>query len=320
MKRVLVTGGCGFIGSHLVDLLINTTDNFVDVLDDHSTGRASNLSSCITHRLAIIHGSARNRDVVDSIVKNVDVVYHLAASVGVKRVLDAPLHTLQNNIEATANVLTACSKHDKPVLIASSSEVYGNSPHPSLEESHDLHIGPDPRWGYAAAKLVDEFTALAYYKSHRLPVVICRLFNTIGPRQAAQFGMVVPTFIDKALKGEPIVVYGTGKQRRAFAWVGDTVRAMVDLMKVPAAYGEVFNIGSPFSASITDLARWVKKLCDSPSEIVYLDTATAYGASFKEIDNRVPALNKLRSLINYHPGMEIDDMIIKILNGRKYHV
>lgn len=318
--RALVTGGAGFIGSHLVEFLLDR-EWTVDVIDDFSTGRMENLPK---HPNLTIEGRSiwrpnvqdGRRCVLDRMIEGVDAVFHLASIVGVQRVIKWPLRTIEENIESTAAVLHFAARHRKPTLITSSSEVYGRAFTPLLSEDLDIHIGANVRWGYAAAKAVDEFTALAHYKETGLQVVVCRLFNTIGPRQRGAYGMVVPRFIDQAIAGKPITVFGDGRQRRSFTWVEDVVDAMVKLVFTRAAHGQIVNVGSVESISILDLAKLIRTKAGSSSEIVNVPQREAYGLDFQDIESRVPDLSKIRSLIQYHPTRDIDDMIGLILKHR----
>ncbi len=324
--KALVTGGCGFIGSHLVGALLEEGWD-VDVLDDLSTGQFTNLSivnpGC-TRRLyqrsiqdaALKSGrpTATTNCLLDKLIEEADYVFHLAAVVGVQRVLRYPLKTIESNIQSTALVLEKCARFQKPVIIASSSEVYGNQRgNLPLREDEDLNIGPELRWGYAAAKLVDEFTALAHHKETGLPVVVARLFNTIGPNQVGTYGMVVPRMIERALGGETIQVYDGGNQRRAFTWVYDVTRALIDLVQCENAYGQVVNIGNANDISIADLARLIRETVYKSStieaEIEVIPIEDAYGTTFVDIEYRVPNLTKIRDLIGYDPTLNIEQMI-----------
>lgn len=308
--RVLVTGGAGFIGSHLVDYLIDRGFNQIDVLDDLSTGSLDNLS---THTRVFFHrGSAAKMDDLIPLADKADMIFHLAAVVGVDNVLKYPLAAVAQNVQMGANVLKLAAMRKIPTLITSSSEVYGDRTQ-VLSEDLDLRIKPDLRWGYAAAKLVDEFTARAYHVQMGLPVVICRLFNIIGPRQSGQYGMVVPRFIEQALTNADITVYGDGTQKRSFTWVGRAVEAMVKLIETPKAYGQIVNIGSWSSITIHQLALIIRYQTASSSYIRYVKR------DVPDIDNRVPDLQRIHDLIRYQPasGPSIDSMISMILENRR---
>jgi len=278
---VLVTGGGGFIGSHLVEHLLAETDGAILVLDDFSTGDRSNLSHTDHDRLTIKNGDVRDAETVSDAVARADSIYHLAAAVGVRKIVDEPLDSLRTNLEGTENVLEAAAEDGTPTFIASSSEVYGKSEAVPFAENDDRVLGTTdvPRWGYASAKAVDEFLALAYHDEHDLPVVVGRYFNIVGPRQAGQYGMVVPTFVDQALAGEPITVYGDGTQTRSFTHVADAVEATHELLTTGAAYGEVFNIGTPSPISINHLAERILELAGSSSEITQVPFEEANQAS-----------------------------------------
>lgn len=312
--RAFVTGGAGFIGSHLVDFLLKQ-DYYVDVLDDLSTGFIDNLPK--SDRVHLHYGSASYPPLVAPLVKAADVVFHLAAVVGVNRVLQMPLRTIEQNIQSTACVLNFAAKRGVPTIITSSSEVYGRSLSPLLSESEDLHIGAHPRWGYAASKLVDEFLALAQFQEHKLPVAVVRLFNTIGPRQQGTYGSVVPRMLGQACAGHQITVYGDGTQRRCFTWVGDVVDAMFRLSWARHADGQVVNIGNTQSTTILSLAQTIQRLSETLSCIVHVSQEEAYGCEFTDIENRTPDLTKIRKLIGFNPTMDIDDMITRILPTRK---
>lgn len=315
-RRALITGGAGFIGSHLVDRLL-TGGWAVDVLDDLSSGRRSNLAHVMEHpRLRATWGSILDVRRVAGLVQTADVVFHLAAVVGVRLVLQYPLRTLRTNTAGTEAVVRLAAKWRKPLLLASSSEVYGRGGI-LAREGDDLHIGPpsEPRWCYAASKLADEHFALAYAAAKDLPVVIARLFNTIGPRQRARFGMVVPRMVRQALIGRPITVYGDGRQRRSFTWVGDTVDAMIDLMAAPDAVGEIVNIGHTSDISILELARLIKDLTGSTSEIVFVSARDANRPD--EITRRVPDISKLQQLTGYRPTRELPEMLLEIIRDHE---
>lgn len=320
--RALVTGGCGFIGSHLVSELLRQQWE-VTVIDDLSTGRPINLSgipdnSTLTrYTLSVQETDRHGRPLLDHLVSEVDFVFHLAAVVGVQRVIDHPLRTIETNIEATSLVLKTCAKYNKPVIITSSSEVYGNDEWDNAPRREDMavNIGPECRWGYAAAKLVDEFTALAHHQESGLPVVIARLFNTVGPNQVGTYGMVVPRMIDRALHGDPIQVYGDGTQRRAFTWVYDVTRALIELVQCTLAYGQVVNIGNAEDIAIKDLAVLVQAAACKASaarnipRIEYISAAEAYGTTFQDIAHRRPDLTKIQRLIGFSNTLNIEQMI-----------
>lgn len=321
--KALITGGAGFIGSHLLNHLQGLGWE-VTVLDDMSTGRFSNVQGpCTAINRSIESADMRDRysgkpSQLHSLIEETDVVFHLAAIVGVQNVLKRQVSTIETNIDATRRILRSTNWWKKPTIIASSSEVYGNVLRPELSESQELHIPPPTigRWGYAAAKLVDEFTALAYHKEEGAPFVVARLFNTIGTRQVGDYGMVVPRFIDQALAGKPITVYGDGMQRRSFVWVEDVVRALTQLVTTPAAYGKVVNIGHPQSYSILDLARMIQLQTGLRSPIEHISYMEAFAANFEDIQHRVPNLNLIRELIGYHTTLDLPEMIQSIITSR----
>src|SRR5215472_523026 len=303
MGRALVTGGAGFVGSHLSEALLER-GWAVEVVDDLSTGRIGNISHLKGHpHFSYVLDSVMNRSLMLELVDRTDVIFHLAAAVGVKLIVEKPVYTIETNIKATEMVLELAARKHRPMLIASTSEVYGKLDKPKFSEDDDVILGPTSRarWCYAASKIIDEFLARAYFKEKGLPVVIVRLFNTIGPRQTGQYGMVVPRFVRRALVGERIPVYGNGTQRRSFTWVGDVTSAMLTLIEHSEAYGEVFNIGHTREISIYDLARLVKEKADSVSEIVLVPYDEAYEAGFEDMPRRAPDISKIQGLIGYKP-------------------
>jgi UDP-glucose 4-epimerase len=314
--RALITGGAGFIGSHLAEALVLQGHN-VTVLDDLSTGQRENvahLSNSPAFRCVV--GSVTDASAVTPLVEEADVVFHLAAAVGVKLVCEAPIRTIHTNVDGTAVVLEAAHRYRKRVLVASTSEVYGKNDVLPFREDADLVLGPPDktRWGYATSKLLDEFLALGYAREHGLPVTVVRLFNTVGPRQSARYGMVLPNFVRWALADEPIVVHGDGKQTRSFTWVGDVVWAMAALMNEPRAAGEVFNIGNGEEISIRDLAARVCQRTGSSSAIRYVPYEEAFDRSFEDMPRRVPDISKLRRLIGYQPRVQLDGIINSVIS------
>ncbi|HRU47954.1 MAG TPA: SDR family NAD(P)-dependent oxidoreductase, partial [Candidatus Syntrophosphaera sp.] len=292
--KILITGGAGFIGSHLAERLVEE-GNQVVVIDNLSTGRLENIESIKTNgNFHYTIGSILNRELLEKLMEGVDQVYHLAAAVGVKYIIENPLLSLRTNILGTENVLELANKYKAKVLITSTSEIYGKSDKVPFHEDDDRLLGPTriSRWGYSCSKAIDEFMALAYFREKRLPVVIVRCFNTVGPRQTGQYGMVLPKFIKAALLDQPIVVYGTGKQTRCFADVSDVVGAFIKLMNIPKCVGEIFNIGTTESISIEDLAKKVKEICDSKSRIEYMSYEEAFEEGFEDMMNRMPCLDK----------------------------
>ncbi len=315
--RVLITGGAGFVGSHMADALLQRGDE-VFVLDDLSTGSIDNIAPFKAHpRFHYTIDSVCNEPLLAEMIDTCDTVVHLAAAVGVKLIVEAPVHTIETNVHGTEVVLKHANKKKKLVLIASTSEVYGKSTAVPFNEEADLVLGPTPkhRWAYACSKLIDEFLALAYWKERKLPVIIVRLFNTVGPRQTGQYGMVIPNFVRQALAGQPITVFGDGTQCRSFTFVGDVVRAMVALINEPAAVGHVFNIGNGVEISINALAEKVKALTGSSSEIVRIPYERAYEAGFEDMPRRVPDLTKLHKLIGYEPTVELDEILAKVIES-----
>jgi UDP-glucose 4-epimerase len=314
--RALVTGGAGFIGSHLAEELL-ATGWWVDVLDNLSTGRKGNLAALGGHPgLTFIEGSATDEATLARLIPQADVVFHLAAAVGVRLVVDQPVQTISTNIRATELVLELAARNGVKVLVASTSEVYGKLDVEKFSESSDLVLGPTDksRWCYAASKIIDEHLALAYARQTRLPVTVLRLFNTIGPRQTGQYGMVVPRFVRQAISGEPITVYGDGSQRRSFTWVGDATHAMIALIQHPGSAGEVFNVGHTKDISIGELAELVRKLTRSRSEIVTVPFDAAYeSAGFEDMARRLPDITKLRELIGYRPTLDLPQMLEAII-------
>ncbi len=314
--RSLITGGAGFIGSHLADALLAQGDD-VALLDDLSTGRLNNIRHLRTNaRVRFTQGSVQDPAEVDGEVRICDRVFHLAAAVGVKLVIDQPVRTIETNVKGTEVVLEAALRHGRPVFFASTSEVYGKDVRNNggrFKESDDLTFGMSMRWCYAGSKALDEYLARAYHSERGLPVVIGRFFNTVGPRQVGAYGMVVPRFVKQALARQPITVYGDGTQVRSFGWVGDTVHAVCALMETPAAVGEVFNIGSDEPTSIRGLAERVKRMTETLSEIVHVPYEEALGRGFEDIYYRVPDISKLRQTIDYRPTKTLDDILWAVI-------
>jgi len=316
---VLVTGGGGFIGSHLVEHLLEETTEDVHVLDNFSTGVRSNIAHIDDARLTVESGDIRDDKIVSDAVTDADSIYHLAAAVGVQKVVDDPLDALKTNLEGTENVLEAAADDGVPTFIASSSEVYGKSESLPFSEDGDRVLGPTsvPRWGYASAKAVDEFLGLAYYKQHGLPVVVGRYFNIVGPRQVGEYGMVIPTFVEQALAGEPLTVYGDGTQQRSFTHVADAVEATHELLETERAHGDVFNIGAPNPTPINELADRVLEHTGSESETIYTPFAEVYGEDFEEPDSREPDVSKLRETLGWAPEMDLDRILKDVIDERR---
>ncbi len=310
--RALVTGGAGFIGSHLCEALAARGEK-VFVLDDLSTGRFENIEHI--PGLECIIDSTMNQEIVRDLVREVDVVFHLAATVGVQLVVNDPIHTIKNNIWGTEVVLEETCRYRRKLLITSTSEIYGRGSREIFQEDDDRVMGPTNRhrWCYAASKAIDEFLALAYWRQKKHPTVIVRLFNTVGPRQTGRYGMVIPTFVGQALHGEPLTVFGDGKQTRSFTYVGDVVPALVTLMERSEVNGDVFNIGSNTRVSIEELARRVITRAGSRSEIKFVPYEEAYGEGYEDMRHRAPCLDKIRAAIGYEPKTGLDQIIDKVI-------
>ena len=310
--KILVTGGAGFIGSHLVEALVSRGDE-VWVLDDLSTGRIENLKT-LQHepRLHFVEGSVMDAGRVRALTEPVDFVFHLAAAVGVKFVLENQLRSLLTNIRGSENVLEAAHKAgNKPVVLFSSSEVYGKGTRVPFTEDQDRLFGPSEvlRWSYAIGKAVDEYLAMGYSQERHLPVVVVRCFNTCGPRQSGAYGMVVPRFIQRALRGEPLLVYGDGRQTRCFSYVGDVVRGTLMLADEPRAFGQVYNIGTEEEISVLDLAHAVKRAAGSASPIQFVPFEQVYGDRFEDMERRVPSLQRIRDLVGYEPLCSLRELL-----------
>jgi UDP-glucose 4-epimerase len=313
--KALLTGGAGFIGSHLAERLL-ADGHEVIVLDNLSTGSIDNIAHLKGVRgFSYTIDSVANEPLLAELIDRSDVVFHLAAAVGVKLIVEQPVHTIETNVHGTEVVLKHANKKKKLVVIASTSEVYGKSTDVPFREEADLVLGATirHRWAYACSKLIDEFLALAYWKEKKLPVIIVRLFNTVGPRQTGQYGMVLPTFVRQALLGHPITVFGDGTQSRSFTYVGDVVDALVALAEEPRAIGQVFNVGNTGEVTICDLARRVKALAGSESPIQHIPYDQAYEAGFEDMPRRVPDITKVRQLIGYQPKLGLDDIIRRVI-------
>jgi UDP-glucose 4-epimerase len=314
--RVLITGGAGFIGSHLADAYLQRGDH-VYVIDDLSTGKIENIQhlkgqSRFHYTIDTVH----NQPVTAELVDQCDVIFHLAAAVGVKLIVESPVRTIETNVRGTEVVLALANKKKKKVLVASTSEVYGLSADVPFREDGNLVMGATTkgRWSYACSKAIDEFLALAYWREKKLPTIIVRLFNTVGPRQTGQYGMVIPTFVKQALSGRPITVYGDGNQSRCFGYVGDVVGALVKVMDHTDAVGQVFNIGSNQEISILKLAQRVKELTQSDSEIVFIPYDEAYEEGFEDMPRRVPDIAKISELVGFEPKMSLDGILKSVID------
>ena len=319
--RVLITGGAGFIGSHLADEYLQRGDEVL-VIDDLSTGTIDNIQHLKSNpKFHYTIDSVHNQPVTAELVDQCDVVFHLAAAVGVKLIVESPVRTIETNVRGTEVVLALANKKQKRVLIASTSEVYGLSTDVPFKEDGNLVMGATTkgRWSYACSKAIDEFLALAYWREKKLPTTIVRLFNTVGPRQTGRYGMVIPTFVKQALAGRPITVYGDGKQTRCFGYVGDVVGALIKLMDSADSVGQVFNIGSSEEISILRLAEKVKELTQSTSEIVFVPYDDAYEEGFEDMPRRVPDTTKISQLVGFKPKMTLDgilETVIRFHRGR----
>jgi UDP-glucose 4-epimerase len=310
---ILITGGAGFIGSHLAERLVAEGKKVI-VIDDLSTGSEDNLRAVMGNpRLQFIRSTVSSCPNLAGLVAGTEMVYHLAATVGVELVIKKPIETLENNLDETEAILEAASRCGVPLLLASTSEVYGKSNRPAFAETDDLLIGPSNlgRWRYACSKLTDEFLAFAYTEERRLPIVVARLFNTVGPRQTGRYGMVLPRFISAALKGAPLEVFGNGTQTRCFCYVSDTVEALARLRNCSGARGQIFNIGSNEEVSIQRLAERVRDLLHSKSAIVQVPYDQAYAPGFEDMLRRKPVIDKLERITGFRPRTTLDEIILK---------
>ena len=316
--RNLITGGAGFIGSHLAQKLLERGDH-VCVLDDLSTGSFDNISQIRNHpNFTYYIDTVRNEMLTAELVDTCDVVYHLAASVGVRLIVESPVNTIETNIHGTDIVLKLAARKRKRVLIASTSEVYGKRSNVPFHENDDLILGPTSkgRWSYACSKAIDEFLAIAYWKEKRVPTVIVRLFNTVGPRQVGRYGMVIPNFVQQALAGKDMTIFGDGSQRRCFTHVTDVVDALIKIAEHPQAVGEVYNVGSDYEITILDLAERIKRMSGSGSRVVFVPYDEAYEDGFEDMMRRVPDISKLGNLIGYQPKIDLDGILASVI---EYH-
>ncbi len=314
--KVLITGGAGFVGSHLAELLLKQGDEVWSV-DDLSTGSIENLDHLKGHA-NFRHVTQNILDVpkLAELVDRVDAIYHMAAAVGVRLIVESPVRTIETNIRGTEIILDLAAKKKKLVIVPSTSEVYGKSTKVPFCEDDDLVMGATVkgRWSYACSKAIDEFLALAYWKEKKLPVIVIRLFNTVGPRQTGRYGMVLPNFVRQALAGQPVTVYGTGKQSRCFGYVGDVVGALAKLMRTPEAVGHVFNVGNDEEVTIEQLAQRVIQLTGSKSTIQYIPYDQAYEEGFEDMLRRVPSLEKIKKFIGYKPTTNLDQIIQSVVD------
>lgn len=317
--KVLVTGGAGFIGSHLCEALLESGDE-VYIIDDLSTGSMNNIEHLKNEpRFHYALDSIMNRGVMAELVDTCETVFHLAAAVGVKLIVESPVNTIETNVHGTEMVLQLAARKKRKVILASTSEVYGKSDRVPFSEADDMVLGTTTkaRWSYACSKAVDEFLALAYYREKELPVVIARLFNTVGPRQTGMYGMVIPTLVGQALKGEAMTVFGSGKQTRSFTYVKDTVTALMALAGHEEAVGEVFNIGNNEEISIESLAHLIRDMTGSGSEIVYISYDQAYQEGFEDMMQRIPDIRKIGDLTGYKPSLGIKGILSAVIDNMK---
>ena len=313
--KVLITGGCGFIGSHLADAYLARGD-YVHVIDDLSTGSIENIAHLKDHkRFGYTIDTVRNHPVLAELIDRCDIVVHLAAAVGVKLIVESPVRTIETNVHCTESVLALANKKKRKVLIASTSEVYGLGDKVPFKEDGNLVMGATTkgRWSYACSKALDEFLALAYWREKKLPTVVVRMFNTVGPRQTGQYGMVIPNFVKQALSSRPITVHGDGTQSRCFAHVGDVAGALMKLMDHPDAVGEVFNVGATEEISIKKLAERVKEVAQSDSEIVYVPYDEAYVEGFEDMPRRIPDISKVSKMVGYKATKNLDDILREVV-------
>jgi UDP-glucose 4-epimerase len=319
--RALITGGAGFIGSHLAEALLGAGHE-VDIIDNLSTGSIRNVSHLKSNpRFKYTIDTLTNEPLLAELIDRNDVVFHFAAAVGVKLIVEEPVHTIETNVHGTEVVLKHANKKRKKVVIASTSEVYGKSTDVPFREDADLVMGATAkhRWAYACSKAIDEFLALAYYKERRLPVIIVRFFNTVGPRQTGQYGMVLPSFVRQALSGEAITVFGDGTQSRSFTYVGDVVECLLKLVNEPKAIGQVFNIGNKEEVTILRLAEIVKSLTASASPIEFIPYDKAYEEGFEDMPRRVPDLAKVQRFVGYEPKVQLNEIITKVIEYFRTH-
>ena len=320
--RVLITGGAGFIGSHLAERYIERGDE-VYILDDLSTGAIDNIDHIKDHpRLTYYIDSISNQYLTAELVDRSDIIYHLAAAVGVRLIVESPVRTIETNVRGTEVILSLAAKKRKRVLITSTSEVYGKRDTVPFREDDDLILGPTSkgRWSYACSKAIDEFLAIAYWKEKQVPTVIVRLFNTVGPRQTGRYGMVIPSLVRQALLEKDLTVFGDGSQSRCFTHVSDAVGALMGIAEHPSAMGEVYNIGSDYEISILELAERIKRLAGSSSRIVFVPYNEAYEEGFEDMMRRVPDIAKIQTLIGYQPRVSLDETLASVIEYQRTRV
>jgi len=318
--KCLVTGAAGFIGSHLTERLLSEKNNCVWAIDDFSTGSQGNISHLFNNpRFHFSQGSVLDKGLLKELIDECEIIYHLAAAVGVKYIMENLLQSIKTNIEGAENVLEIASADKKKVLIASSSEIYGKSENYPFNEESDRILGPPTklRWSYSSSKAIDEFLAIAYHKEKGLPIVITRLFNVSGPKQVGEYGMVIPRFVKQALNNEPITVYGDGKQLRSFIHVEDAIRGLISLMESENTDGEIFNLGSPQPITISQLSEMVKRLAQSKSKIKYISYKQVYGDDFEDLKYRVPDISKISKIVGFKPKKSLEDIIEDVIEYYK---
>ena len=317
--RVLITGGAGFIGSHLADFLLREHHQ-VSVLDDLSTGSADNIAHLLDHPGFNFHrNTIFNRELLESLLEDNDLVYHLAAAVGVKRIIESPVETIETNVAGTELVLRLAAERSRRIVLASTSEVYGKSAQLPFTEDGDLVLGATAhsRWSYACSKAIDEFLALAWYRQCRLPVTIARMFNTVGPRQTGRYGMVLPTLVSQALRGEPITVYGSGEQSRCFTHVFDIVEGLAAMVRHDCTIGETYNLGNTYEISINQLAQMVRAATGSNSPVVHVPYEEAYAPGFEDMQRRQPNIAKAQAAFNFQPRRNLRTILADIISDMR---
>lgn len=314
--KILITGGAGFIGSHLAETLLRDNHEVI-AIDDLSTGSLQNIAHLRANpRFRFVYDNVRHCETMHLLIEQCDVIYHLAAAVGVQLIVDRPVHTIETNIHGSEVVLEIANKFQKKVLLASSSEVYGKSEAAPFHEDDDSVLGSTrfSRWSYACSKAIDEFLAFAYHQQYGLPVIVTRLFNTVGPRQTGQYGMVIPRFVEQALKGQPLKIYGTGLQSRCFCHVKDVIAGLTGLMQCEKAPGRVYNVGSDQEITIEALADKIIELTGSPSQKQFLSYEQAYGKPFDDMMRRVPSLERIRQTVGYTPQITLEETLKDIID------